>query len=63
MIGMNPSQHQKIALLMENLTNLQERMIRTKNVFPNHYAHLLQSYNRLLMEAREAKILPPWMVG
>ncbi len=60
---MNPSQHQKIYLLMENLTALQDRMVRARNVFPNHYAHLLQSYNQLLTEAREAKILPPWMVG
>jgi hypothetical protein len=60
---MNPAQHQQLAALMERLTILQHRMASVKNMFPNHYQELNLRYNQMLIEAREARVLPPWMIG
>jgi len=60
---MTPIQHQQIAALMERLANIQLRMATVKNVFPNHYMELRHSYNQMLLEARAAQVVPPWMLG
>lgn len=60
---MNPLQHQQLASFLERLTLLQQRMARVQHVFPNHYAELKHRYNQMLLEAREAQVMPPWMIG
>ncbi|MEN9348774.1 MAG: hypothetical protein ACOVOO_03310 [Flavobacteriales bacterium] len=59
---MNLAQHEKLVALMETLNALQQRMHRVKDMFPNYHAHLLQQYNKLLLEARQSHVLPPWMM-
>lgn len=60
---MTPAQHRQLAILMENLSSIQSRMTRMQTVFPNHYAELKKRYNQMLLEAREARLVPPWMAG
>jgi len=61
--SMNPIQHQQIAQLMERLTDLQIRMASCRAMFPNHYMELRHRYHQMLVEAREARLIPPWMAG
>lgn len=60
---MNPVQHQQIAQFMERLANLQQRMAAARSMFPNHYMELRHRYHQMLVEAKEARIVPPWMLG
>ncbi|MFN8775376.1 MAG: hypothetical protein ACK5XV_01295 [Flavobacteriales bacterium] len=60
---MNPAQHQQVASLMERLSTIQHRMACVRHMFPNHYNDLQLRYNQMLVEAREARIIPPWMSG
>jgi hypothetical protein len=60
---MNPIQHEQLASLMERLNSVQQRMSSVKNMFPNHYSELQRRYNQMLTEARDARIVPPWMLG
>lgn len=60
---MSHIQLEQMTALMNTLQTLQQRMARTKNVFPNHYAELESRYEQLLMEARSNKLTPPWMAA
>jgi len=60
---MNPVQHQQLAQLMERMAVLQQRMASARGMFPNHYMELRHRYHQMLVEAREARIMPPWMIG
>lgn len=48
---------------MNTLQILQERMSRTKGVFPNHYEELESRYKQLLDDARGQKLTPPWLAA
>ncbi|HEY8403699.1 MAG TPA: hypothetical protein VIK71_03725 [Flavobacteriales bacterium] len=56
----NAQLHQ-MADLMTSLYEIQTRMSRVKNTFPNYYKQLQQSYSQLLLQAKENNIVPPWM--
>lgn len=55
------AQHMQLTELMQSLTNIQMRMSRVKNTFPNYYGQLQQTYSQLLLKAKQENILPPWM--
>ena len=49
--------------LVNALHNIQERMARSKSMFPSHHAHLEERYTELLNDAKSNKITPPWMAA
>lgn len=55
------AQHMQLTEQMQSLTNIQMRMSRVKNTFPNYYGQLQQTYSQLLLKAKQENILPPWM--
>ena len=59
---MNLAQHEQLVALMESLNALQQRMHRVKDMFPNYHTQLLQEYNKLLLDAKQSHVLPPWMM-
>ena len=60
---MNLEQHRELADYMNTLTDLQERMNKSKDIFPNYYNELKDRYNQILFEARFRHIVPPWMAA
>jgi hypothetical protein len=57
----NNAQLSQMADLMTSLSEIQIRMSRVKNTFPNYYKQLQQSYSQLLIQAKENNVVPPWM--
>lgn len=60
---MSNVQLEQLSSLMHTLQLLQQRMTRTRGMFPNHYAELENRYQQLLQEARLKKLTPPWMAA
>jgi hypothetical protein len=56
-------QLEQMSALVNTLRLLQQRMSRTKNMFPSHHEELERRYNQLLAEAKQNKITPPWMAA
>ena len=56
-------QLEQMKSLVNALHNIQERMARSKGMFPSHHAHLEERYSELLNEAKSNKITPPWMAA
>jgi len=55
------AQHIQMAEFMQSLTNIQLRMSRVKNTFPNYYRQLQQTYSQMLLKAKQDNLVPPWM--
>jgi hypothetical protein len=60
---MTAVQHEQMSSLMNTLNEIQERMNRSKNMFPNHHAQLQQRYEQLVEQAKLMKLTPPWLAA
>jgi hypothetical protein len=56
-------QLEQMSSLVNTLRLLQQRMARTKSMFPSHHEELERRYNQLLAEAKQNKITPPWLAA
>lgn len=61
--SINNVQLEQMTSLMNTLSNIQARMARAKNMFPQHHAQLQQRYNQLVEEAKAMNLTPPWMAA
>ncbi|MFZ4785717.1 MAG: hypothetical protein ACOYLH_09580 [Flavobacteriales bacterium] len=60
---MTAVQHEQMTSLMNTLNEIQERMSRSKHMFPNHHAQLQQRYEQLVEQAKMMKLTPPWLAA
>jgi hypothetical protein len=61
--SMTNVQLEQMTSLMNTLSNIQTRMARAKNMFPQHHAQLKQRYDQLVEEAKSLNLTPPWMAA
>jgi iron-sulfur cluster repair protein YtfE (RIC family) len=55
--------HAQLSEMMNALTAIQVKMSKVRSTFPNYYQHLQQTYNQMLLQAKEQNMMPPWMAA
>lgn len=60
---MSNVQLEQMKSLVTALHAIKERMDRSKGMFPSHHEHLERRYAEIVQQARDSKIVPPWLAA